>query len=122
MFLHDENRNTSTKQKRPVFLRDVFNILKNKYYLIGDTFSIIIPFADTESVGLACGFLLAAIHETGLVALTHTPSPMNFLSAILNRPENERPFLIVPVGFPADEVYVPELKRKRLQSIAEYYQ
>ena len=75
-----------------------------------------------ESVGMACGFLLAAIHHAGLVALTHTPSPMNFLSAILNRPENERPFLIVPVGFPADEVYVPKLKRQRLQSIAKYYQ
>jgi iodotyrosine deiodinase len=74
-----------------------------------------------ESVGLACGFLLAAIHHAGLVALTHTPSPMNFLSKILNRPENERPFLLIPVGYPADETYVPLLQRKNLNEISVYY-
>jgi iodotyrosine deiodinase len=74
-----------------------------------------------ESVGLACGFLLAAIHNAGLVALTHTPSPMNFLTKILNRPENERPFLLIPVGFPANETYVPKLERKSLQDVTVYY-
>jgi hypothetical protein len=74
-----------------------------------------------ESVGLACGFLLSAIHHAGLVALTHTPSPMNFLSKVLNRPSNERPFLLIPVGYPADEVYVPKLERKSLKDIAVYY-
>ncbi len=74
-----------------------------------------------ESVGLACGFLLAAIHHAGLVALTHTPSPMNFLSKILNRPENERPFLLIPVGYPADETFVPDLQRKQLEEIVRYY-
>lgn len=74
-----------------------------------------------ESVGLACGFLLAAIHHAGLVALTHTPSPMNFLSKVLNRPENERPFLLIPVGFAADETYVPKLKRKALDEVAVFY-
>jgi len=74
-----------------------------------------------ESVGLACGFLLAAIHHAGLVALTHTPSPMNFLTKILNRPENERPFLLIPVGYPAEETFVPKLKRKALQDISVYY-
>jgi nitroreductase len=74
-----------------------------------------------ESVGLACGFLLAAIHHAGLVALTHTPSPMNFLTKILNRPENERPFLLIPVGYPASETYVPNLKRKSLKEIATFY-
>lgn len=73
-----------------------------------------------ESVGLACGFLLAAIHNAGLVALTHTPSPMNFLTKILNRPENERPFLLIPVGHPADETYVPHLKRKTLTDVAVF--
>ena len=77
--------------------------------------------AEEESVGLACGFLLAAIHHAGLVALTHTPSPMNFLSKVLNRPENERPFLLIPVGFAADETYVPKLKRKALDEVAVYY-
>ena len=74
-----------------------------------------------ESVGLACGFLLSAIHNAGLVALTHTPSPMNFLSKLLNRPSNERLFLLIPVGYPADEVYVPTLARKVLEDIAVYY-
>jgi iodotyrosine deiodinase len=74
-----------------------------------------------ESCGIACGFLLAAIHHAGLVALTHTPSPMNFLSKVLNRPENEKPFLLVPVGYPADECWIPELKRKGLEEISAWY-
>ncbi len=74
-----------------------------------------------ESVGLACGFLLTAIHQAGLVALTHTPSPMNFLSKILDRPANERPFLLVPVGYPKEEAYVPDLHRKPLSDIAVFY-
>jgi iodotyrosine deiodinase len=77
---------------------------KNNYYV-------------TESVGLACGILLTAIHHAGLVALTHTPSPMNFLSEILHRPENERPFLLIPVGYPAEETYVPDISRKPLNEI-----
>ena len=75
----------------------------------------------TESCGIACGFLLAAIHHAGLAALTHTPSPMNFLSKVLNRPENERPFLLIPVGYPSKECFVPELKRKELDSICCFY-
>lgn len=75
----------------------------------------------TESVGLAAGFLLAAIHNAGLVALTHTPSPMNFLLKILDRPENERPFLLIPVGYPAENVEVPDLQRKPLKEIIKYY-
>lgn len=72
----------------------------------------------TESCGLACGFLLSAIHDAGLVALTHTPSPMNFLSKILERPSNEKPYLLIPVGYPLDECWVPDLKRKELSDIA----
>ena len=75
----------------------------------------------TESVGLACGFLLAAIHHAGLVALTHTPSPMNFLARILNRPENEKPFLLIPVGYAAEECWVPDLKRKALDEVCCWY-
>lgn len=74
-----------------------------------------------ESVGLACGMLLAAIHNAGLVALTHTPSPMNFLQKILNRPENEKPFLLIPVGYPADDVQVPDLQRKGKDDVIVYY-
>ncbi len=75
----------------------------------------------SESVGLACGFLLAAIHHAGLAALTHTPSPMNFLSKLLNRPENERPFLLIPIGYPAKETYVPDLERKKLEDVMVMY-
>lgn len=75
----------------------------------------------TESVGLACGFLINAIHNAGLVTLTHTPSPMKFLSEILDRPINERPFLLLPIGYPANEVYVPDIKRKSLEEVAAYY-
>ncbi|MEO1261335.1 MAG: nitroreductase family protein [Bacteroidota bacterium] len=75
-----------------------------------------------ESVGIASGFLLTAIHQAGLVSLTHTPSPMNFLQKILDRPENERPFLLVPVGYPADEVEVPDLTRKPLEEVAVFYE
>ncbi len=71
-----------------------------------------------ESVGLASGFLLTAIHNAGLVSLTHTPSPLNFLQKILDRPANERPFLLIPVGYPADDAMVPELKRKELEEIS----
>ena len=74
-----------------------------------------------ESCGIACGFLLAAIHHAGLVALTHTPSPMNFLSKILNRPANEKPFLLIPVGYPTADCRVPDLKRKELHEIIEWY-
>jgi nitroreductase len=74
-----------------------------------------------ESVGLACGFLLAAIHHVGLVALTHTPNPMNFLTKILNRPDNERPFLLIPVGYAAEECYVPKLERKKLEEVMVVY-
>lgn len=74
-----------------------------------------------ESTGLATGFLLAAIHQAGLVALTHTPSPMNFLCKILNRPENEKPFLLIPVGYPAEECFVPDIQRKPLEAISEWY-
>ncbi|MBP9097313.1 MAG: nitroreductase family protein [Ferruginibacter sp.] len=74
-----------------------------------------------ESVGIACGFLLEAIHFCGLVALTHTPSPMNFLSHILNRPENERPFLLIPIGYPADETLVPDLVRKTEETVLQFY-
>lgn len=74
-----------------------------------------------ESVGIAAGFLLNAIHHAGLVSLTHTPSPMNFLQKVLNRPENERPFLLIPVGYPTTDAEVPVLKRKSLEEMSIFY-
>jgi nitroreductase len=67
-----------------------------------------------ESVGLATGLLVAAVHHAGLVSLTHTPSPMGFLNQILNRPANEKPYLLLVVGYPADDVQVPDITRKPL--------
>ncbi len=74
----------------------------------------------TESVGIATGMLITAVHRAGLVSLTHTPSPMAFLNEILGRPENERPFLILVVGYPAPDATVPELRRKSLEEIATF--
>ncbi len=71
-----------------------------------------------ESVGIAVGFLLAALHESGLCALTHTPSPMGFLRDLLGRPANERPYVVIPVGYPAEDATVPDLERKPLEQIA----
>jgi iodotyrosine deiodinase len=70
-----------------------------------------------ESVGIACGLLLAALHVAGLATLTHTPSPMGFLSSILQRPKNEKPYLLLPVGFPAPDAQVPDIGRKSLDEI-----
>lgn len=74
----------------------------------------------TESVGLATGILITAIHHAGLVSLTHTPSPMGFLNELLGRPESERPFLLLVVGYPAEGAVVPELERKPLGEIATF--
>jgi iodotyrosine deiodinase len=74
-----------------------------------------------ESVGIACGLLIAAIQQAGLTTLTHTPSPMNFLSTLLQRPANEKPYLLLPVGYAASECWVPHLQRKKLAEIAVYY-
>jgi iodotyrosine deiodinase len=74
-----------------------------------------------ESVGIAVGFLLAALQVSGLCALTHTPSPMGFLRELLDRPENERPFILIPVGFPADDAVVPDLSRKPLDEFVSRY-
>lgn len=82
---------------------------KNNYYV-------------NESVGIASGILIAAIHNAGLVTLTHTPSPMNFLIEALNRPSNERPFLLLPVGYPVENAVVPDLQRKDINEVVSYYE
>lgn len=74
-----------------------------------------------ESVGIACGFLIAAIHQIGLVTLTHTPSPMNFLSSLLDRPANEKPYLLLPLGYPAEDATVPVIEKKSLEEVAQFY-
>ncbi len=71
-----------------------------------------------ESTGLACGLFIASLHTMGLVTLTHTPSPMAFLRQILGRPQNERPYILFPVGYPADGATVPDLQRKNLEEVS----
>ncbi len=76
----------------------------------------------SESVGIATGFLINALHHSGLVTLTHTPSPMKFLNSILDRPSNERPFVLLVVGFPSKDAQVPNIAKKPLDAIATYYE
>lgn len=73
-----------------------------------------------ESVGIAAGLFVTALHHMGLATLTHTPSPMGFLTTMLERPRNERPFVLFPVGYPADDATVPDLKRKSLAEVAVF--
>ena len=114
----DDLRAIGTDEHKPFleiapWLIDVFKLMKDDdpnnpsdqvYYV-------------NESVGIAVGMLLAATHVAGLVALTHTPSPMKFLGPILNRPKYERPYLLIPIGYPADDCVVPDLQRKPLEQI-----
>ena len=76
----------------------------------------------SESVGIATGLLIQALHHAGLATLTHTPSPMRFLNQVLGRPESERPFLILVTGYPAEGATVPDMPRKSLDEIATFYE
>lgn len=87
-------------------------VIFKKLYDIGENGEKLQNYYVSESVGIACGVLLTAVHNAGLCALTHTPSPMAFLTGILNRPANERPFLIIPVGYPVEGCEVPLITRK----------
>jgi len=73
-----------------------------------------------ESVGIATGMLITALHNAGLATLTHTPSPMGFLNEVMNRPDNEKPFLLLVVGYPAESVKVPDIKKKSLKEISSF--
>ena len=86
---------------------DLDNNIKYKNYYVN------------ESVGIACGFLLSAIHSAGLVALTHTPSPMGFLEKICKRPKNERAYLLIPIGYPAEDAEIPVLQKKDYNKYAD---
>jgi nitroreductase len=75
----------------------------------------------SESVGIACGLFIAAIHRMGLATLTHTPQPMRFLSRILDRPDNERPYILFPIGYPHSECRVPSISKKTLVEISTWF-
>lgn len=86
-------------------------------YGVADDGSKITNYYVNESVGIACGLFINSIHHMGLVTLTHTPQPMRFLNEILGRPKNERPFILFPVGYPADGCRVPEIGKKPLEEV-----
>ena len=75
-----------------------------------------------ESVGIACGMFISAIQNAGLVTLTHTPSPMNFLENLLGRPSNERAYILFPIGYAQEEVFVPKLERKSIEEVSCFYE
>ena len=75
-----------------------------------------------ESCGIACGMFISALHNMGLATLTHTPSPMRFLNEILDRPANEKPFILFPIGYPSEDATVPDLSRKSLADVSAWYQ
>lgn len=97
----------------------VFKLMKTDPDASGHQGKVYYP---DESIGLATGLFLAACHHAGLATLTHTPSPMAFLTRILNRPDHERPFLLIPVGYPAPDCTVPDITRKDLSQIAVFHE
>lgn len=94
-------------------------VFKQLYEVLPDNRKLKNYYVD-ESVGIACGLFIEAVHHMGLVTLTHTPSPMGFLSSLLQRPPNERAYLLMPVGFPAPNAQVPSLRRKALEEIVQW--
>ena len=96
-------------------------VLFRQMYGVGANGKRVTHYYTQESCGMAAGLFLAAVHNMGLATLTHTPSPMGFLSSLLGRPENEKPFLLMPVGFPAPHAEVPDLKRKPLEQVSAWF-
>lgn len=94
-------------------------IFKKSYDLVDD--KKVKNYYVNESIGIAAGFLISAIHQAGLVTLTHTPNPMNFLQKILNRPANEKAFLLLPVGHPSEDCMVPALDRKTSEEVIKWH-
>ncbi|MDX1429073.1 MAG: nitroreductase family protein [Rhodothermales bacterium] len=110
-----------TDENKP-FLEDApyLIVVFAESYGVGEAGQKIKNYYVSESVGISTGVLITALHEAGLATLTHTPSPMKFLNQILGRPENERAFVLMPVGFPADDAVVPDVARKGLGEIATW--
>jgi nitroreductase len=97
-------------------------VVFKKSYRLSEDNSQLKNYYVSESVGIACGFLISAIHMAGLTTLTHTPSPMNFLQKILNRPDNEKPYLLLPVGYPNENVLVPNISKEKLEDISVWFE
>ena len=96
-------------------------VIFSKSHDVREDGSIVKYYYATESVGIATGFLISALHHAGLATLTHTPSPMKFLNEILERPSSERPFVLLVVGYPSEDAKVPAITKKPLDEIAKFY-
>jgi len=97
----------------------LIGVFEESYGLLGDGRRVKHYYA-RESVGIATGILITALHNAGLATLTHTPSPMGFLNELMNRPENERPFLLLVVGYPSNDAMVPAIGRKPLEEFSSF--
>lgn len=126
----EEEREFYSRRANPEWLRDLqpFGTNPDKGFLEVAPWLIVVfklmktdeggqVYYVNESVGIAVGMLLSAIHASGLVSLTHTPSPMGFLASILGRPDHERPFLLIPVGYPSEDCMVPAITRRPIDQI-----
>lgn len=110
------NENKPFLEKAPYLI-----VIFSKSYDLNSEGKKIKQYYSLESTGIACGMLITAIHHAGLVSLTHTPSPMKFLNKILKRPENEKPFLLLVVGYPSLDARVPDIKKKKFDEITSFY-
>ena len=118
-WLEDLNQFGTNWQKPFLEIAPYLIIVFRQIYDVNESGSQRKNYYVNESVGIASGFLLAALHNAGLVTLTHTPSPMNFLGKILDRPENEKAYLLIPVGYPSDNAEVPNIKKKPFSEISK---
>ena len=118
-WLEDLNQFGTNWQKPFLEIAPYLIIVFRQIYDVNESGSQRKNYYVNESVGIASGFLLTALHNAGLATLTHTPSPMNFLGKILDRPENEKAYLLIPVGYPSDNAEVPNIKKKPFSEISK---
>ena len=118
-WLEDLNQFGTNWQKPFLEIAPYLIIVFRQIYDVNESGSQRKNYYVNESVGIASGFLLAALHNAGLATLTHTPSPMNFLGKILDRPENEKAYLLIPVGYPSVNAEVPNIKKKPFSEISK---
>ena len=118
-WLEDLNQFGTNWQKPFLEIAPYLIIVFRQIYDVNESGSQRKNYYVNESVGIASGFLLAALHNAGLATLTHTPSPMNFLGKMLDRPENEKAYLLIPVGYPSDNAEVPNIKKKPFSEISK---
>jgi nitroreductase len=96
-------------------------VVFKQIHAVGEDGAKLTNYYVNESVGIACGLFIAAIHQMGLATLTHTPQPMRFLTEILDRPSNERPYILFPVGYPHPDCEVPEISKKDLEEVSSWF-